>query len=330
MGGKVEEEEEARERPRCRRRQRDPCNKEIGDTECNDESDGANGSENKNDDGPNHEALSDITIDSFRQGERTAEKPRSVVGLYTRIIIANSKRKALARLASDNRLGGCVKIGWPGVIIVEGSALSCRLFVDKVTSWRWQHLSVRAEERKEIPSGDDLDSNGQLPREFIKLGEDDMSEMAKYCREAGLEHMLFVCLKIFDKKISDNEAKETDAMANHPNAIHTRRFSHGALVQVDHINDRRRYRKSLQNIYKSAGCSFFVRIVPRQRHPLLARQFSSDYAGIEGVYNVLKRWRTNRVDVDARNKPCVERMMTVLMEGGVRGNKRIINQCARK
>jgi hypothetical protein len=86
---------------------------------------------------------------------------------------------------------------------------------------------VRAEERKEIPSGDDLDSNGQLPREFIKLGEDDMSEMAKYCREAGLEHMLFVCLKIFDKKISDNEAKETDAMANHPNAIHTRRFSHG-------------------------------------------------------------------------------------------------------
>ena len=91
---------------------------------------------------------------------------------------------------------------------------------------------MRAEERKEIPSGDDLDSNGQLPREFIKLGEDDMSEMAKYCREAGLEHMLFVCLKIFDKKISDNEAKETDAMANHPNAIHTRRFSHGALVQV--------------------------------------------------------------------------------------------------
>ena len=52
----------------------------------------------------------------------------------------------------------------------------------------------------EIPSDNDLDSNGQLPREFIKLGEDDMSELAKYCREAGLEHMLFVCLEIFDKK----------------------------------------------------------------------------------------------------------------------------------
>ena len=117
-----------------------------------------------------------------------------------------------------------MKIGWPGVIIVEGSKSSCRLFVDNVTSWRWQHLSVRAEERMEIPSNDDLDSNGQLPREFIKLGEDHMLEMAKYCWEAGLEHMFFVCLKIFDKKISDNEAKETDAMANHPNAIHTQRF----------------------------------------------------------------------------------------------------------
>ena len=155
-----------------------------------------------------------------------------------------------------------MKIGWPGVIIVKGSKLSCRLFVDKVTSWRWQHLSVRAEERMEIPSNNDLDSNGQLSREFIKLGEDDMSEMAKYCREAGLEHMFFVRLKILDKKISDNEAKETDAMANHPNVIHTQRFSHGALVQVNHMNDRRRYRKLLQNICKSAGCLFFVRHCP--------------------------------------------------------------------
>jgi len=166
-----------------------------------------------------------------------------------------------------------VKIGWPGVIILEGSESSCRFFVDKVTSWRWQHLSVRAEERMEIPSDDDLDSNGQLPREFIKLGEDHMLEMAKYCREAGLEHMFFVCLKIFDKKISDNEAKETDAMANHPNAIHTQRFSHCALVQVNHMNDRRLYRKSLQNICKSAGCSFFIRHCPATtasaRHPTI-------------------------------------------------------------
>ncbi len=243
--------------------------------------------------------------------------------IHSHHIIANSKRKAIARLASDNRLGGCVKIGWPGVIVVEGSESSCRLFVDEVTSWRWQHLSVRAEERMEIPSDDDLDSNRQLPREFIELGEDDMSKMAKYCREAGLEHMFFACLKISDKKISDNEAKGTDAMADHPNAIHARRFSHGALVQVDHMNDRGRYRKSLQNICESAGCSFFVRHCPATSasapRPTILIGLCGD---IVGVKNVLKRWRNNRVDVDARNKPCLERMMTVLMEGGVRGTIR--------
>ena len=182
---------------------------------------------------------------------------------------------------------------------------------------------MRAKEQMEIPSNNDLDLNRQLLREFIKLGEEYMSKMAKYCREAGLEHMFFACLKIFDKKISDNEAKETDAMANHPSAIHTRRFLHCALVQVDHMNDRRRYQKLLQNMCKSAGCSFFVRhchaTTASAPRPTILIGLCGD---IEGVKNVLKRWRTNRVDIDARNKPCLERMMTVLMEGGVRGTIR--------
>jgi len=39
----------------------------------------------------------------------------------------------------------------------------------------------------------------------------------------------------------------------------------------------------------------------------------------DGVKNVLKQWRTSRVDVNSKNKPCLERVMTILMEGVVVG-----------
>ena len=37
----------------------------------------------------------------------------------------------------------------------------------------------------------------------------------------------------------------------------------------------------------------------------------------DGVKQVLKRWRTSRVDVDLRNKPCLEQMMTIVEEGNL-------------
>ena len=89
------------------------------------------------------------------------------------------------------------------------------------------------------------------------------------------------------------------------------------------MNDRRRYQKSLQNIYKSKGCLFFIRrclttsaFTPR---PTMFNGLCGD--GGE-VGNVLKQWRAYRVDVDAKNKSCLELMMTVLMEGAVHGTIR--------
>ena len=32
---------------------------------------------------------------------------------------------------------------------------------------------------------------------------------------------------------------------------------------------------------------------------------------------VMKLWRTSRVDIDAKNKPCLERMMTMVEEGEI-------------
>ena len=61
---------------------------------------------------------------------------------------------------------------------------------------------------------------------------------------------------------------------------------------------------------------------------MLLKQFRLDneasgrpviYVGIFGdrdpVKQVMKLWRTSHVDVNSRNKPCLERMMTLVEEG---------------
>lgn len=45
----------------------------------------------------------------------------------------------------------------------------------------------------------------------------------------------------------------------------------------------------------------------------------------ESVHNMLKRWRTSRVDVDRRGKPCLERQVSLLFEGPLE-RRRIIER----
>ena len=67
--------------------------------------------------------------------------------IYSHHIIANSKRRDLANLASQYKLGGYLKIGWPGMILIEGSESSCQSFVNEIKRWRWQQLQLRGEEQ---------------------------------------------------------------------------------------------------------------------------------------------------------------------------------------
>ena len=55
------------------------------------------------------------------------------------------------------------------------------------------------------------------------------------------------------------------------------------------------------------------------KNPRHATIFVGVIGDKDGVKNVLKQWRTSRVDVNSKNKPCLERMMTILMEGVVVG-----------
>ena len=289
--------------------------------------------------------------------------------IYSHHIISSTKRKDLLRLAKQYNLGGYAKIGWPGIVIIEGQESYCQLFVNEIKSWRWQHLSVRYEEQGEEQYCCDDDGlplqsrHRKLPIDFIELGEEEddsssMSKLAQYCRDAGLEHMFLACLKLSpanDKKSQttttttkmvrkDGMEHETTATPTNVTTTMTTTMinnnlkapSYGVLVQVDHMNDRKRYQRSLQSICDSNKCLFFIRrcltttasaaaastttlLATGIKHPRHATIFVGVIGDKDGVRNVLKQWRTSRVDVNSKNKPCLERMMTILMEGVVVG-----------
>ena len=239
--------------------------------------------------------------------------------IYSHHIIANSKRRDLANLASQYKLGGYLKIGWPGMILIEGSESSCQSFVNEIKRWRWQQLQVRAEEQKVITLEEDMDSNRRLPMQFVELGENDMSRLASYCREAELEHLFLMCLKISgdnpsstfngdDVASCDGTGKRGEGWSNNG------ALNYGMLVHVDHMNDGKRYRNWLRTTCRERECSVLIRqyfCSTNKTRPII-------YVGVFGtkcnVKQVMKQWRTSHVDVDSKNKPCLERMMSVLEE----------------
>lgn len=89
-----------------------------------------------------------------------------------------------------------MKVGWPGVIVVEGEEGSCEDFVCTLRGWRWKHLAVRGEETMTVPGGRTLDQERLLPLPLEELGEKDgVSALAKRCREAGLGELFSTLLR---------------------------------------------------------------------------------------------------------------------------------------
>ena len=234
--------------------------------------------------------------------------------IYSHHIIAKSKRRGLSQLASQYKLGGFAKIGWPGVILIEGSETNCQLFVDEIKRWRWQNLQVRGEEKLAIREGEDMESHRKLPLQFEEIGEDGMSLLASKCREAKMEHLFLTCMKISDHRTTDDEG---EANVN----MNESEESYGTLVHVDHMNDSKKYRKWLKKTCQSQGCLLLIRQcrLGRQADTGNINRLTNVYVGIFGnrdsVKQVMKQWRTSRVDVDSKSKPCLERLMTVVEEG---------------
>ena len=244
------------------------------------------------------------TVD--RDQDELKPKPEIALGrrlIHSHHIIAQSKRKAIVALADQYNVGGYAKIGWPGVIVIEGEERDCIAYVDAIRTMRWQHLVVRGEEQVPVTSIEELGKTRVLPKKMHEIG-DKMSDIAELCKEAGLEELFLTSMKIYSKKESlDTETSKDSNQSS----------TYGVLCHVDHMNDGKGYRKWLRRAASASGCTLLIKTCNGDtKKPVIIVAILGDE---HDVKRVLKRWRTSRVDVDGSGKPCLERMMTVLTEG---------------
>jgi hypothetical protein len=225
------------------------------------------------------------------QNRNTAPSLQPVLGrrlVYSHHLISKTKRADIKDLASHYGLTGYMKIGWPGIILIEGGEENCNQFYDDIRKWAWKYLVVRGEQQEE---------NGI--RKFSSFIEtEDMSIVAQHCRQVGLEALFKTSMKVYDNQDEGDDVEEQELW--------------GTLVLVDHMNDGKQYRKWLRKTSRQLDCLLFIQqcYLDYTRKPLII-------VGVVGktVSEFMKRWRTSRVDVDSKGRPCLERQMTVIIDG---------------
>jgi len=241
--------------------------------------------------------------------------------IYSHHIISKTKRANMKQLASQYQLTGYVKIGWPGIIVLEGAEEHCQEFYEEIKSWAWKYLVVRGEQQETVSknNGRTLDSC----RKFLSFQEtSDMKVVAEHCKQVGLESLFRTSMKIYDnaQDAAATDTNESTSTNTNTNTSASTSSLYGILVWVDHMNDGKGYRKWLRKTALQTDVSVLV----KQCHP--HHDFTKRpviFVVIVGpstdVSSFMKRWRTSRVDVDSKGKPCLERCMTILHEGIIEG-----------
>ena len=230
--------------------------------------------------------------------------------IYSHHIISKIKRADMKQLANkEYKLTGYLKIGWPGLIVLEGREEDCIAFYDVIRRWNWQYLVVRGEQQEAVCNRSGVDELRKFDS-FVEV--DDMSVVADHCRRVGLEALFLTSMKVYANESSDDQVGNPSGNISGSDALF------GALVHVDHMNAPKSYRKWLRKTSNAVGCLL-----------LLIKQFhvKQDYSGRPTILvavvtddqsvksDFFKRWRTSKVDVDAKGRPCLERQMTILSEG---------------
>ncbi|KAG1700345.1 hypothetical protein DVH05_012146 [Phytophthora capsici] len=141
------------------------------------------------------------------------ETPERVLGrraIYFHHIIASNKRRVVKEWARELQLGGFSKIGWPGVVIVEGAESNVQEYVRRLQHLRWKQITVRGEQTEEVneTSTQDIDSLRRLPCTFHEFPENGMSDLAAACQVAGLEELFLTTMKIYGRS-EDKEKRES-------------------------------------------------------------------------------------------------------------------------
>ena len=99
-------------------------------------------------------------------------------------------------------LGGFAKIGWPGVVVVEGEEGACAAYVSSLQRLRWKQMVVRGEQQVEGRAGQSLDELRALPRGMQEFPDDGMSAMALACKRCGVHELFLTAMQIYCTKKS--------------------------------------------------------------------------------------------------------------------------------
>ena len=249
--------------------------------------------------------------------------------IYSHHIISKIKRRDIRDLAKQYNLTGYVKIGWPGIIIVEGLENDCIAFYDVIRRWAWQYLVVRGEQQEQltpsIASGNTSTNDDvallESHRKFRTFEEvDDMSIVAQHCREVGLEALFQTSMKVYSQGDGESITEVSNLGAEEVSPWY------GALVHVDHMNNGRAYRKWLRKASRETCCYLLIRQYDAHNSDCNGTQITKNSTIITvgivaeertNVAHFLKRWRTSKVDVDSSGKPCLERKLSILVEGAI-------------
>ena len=134
--------------------------------------------------------------------------------IFSHHIINTNKRKFIIDLAKQYQLGGYMKIGWPGIILLEGEEHRCLDFWNEIRRSRWQYLTTRHEESFEVKDINELNHKRKFgyPCEFHELGKNDMSILAQYCRTAGLEYLFLSAINMSSTSSSTLSSSTCDTL----------------------------------------------------------------------------------------------------------------------
>ncbi|KAF7458114.1 putative RWD domain-containing protein [Cryptosporidium felis] len=124
---------------------------------------------------------------------------------YSHHIRSKIKRKLIVEWARELYIGGYCKIGYPGIIIVEGPEECCLEYTRRLQRLQWKHFVVRGEIVTEVrfPSCKDyknaLNSLRILPSSMVELPPEHMKILARICEELGIKDLFLTTMKIYPK-----------------------------------------------------------------------------------------------------------------------------------
>eukprot|EP00747_Dinoflagellata_sp_TGD_P079765 gnl/TRDRNA2_/TRDRNA2_160631_c0_seq2.p1 gnl/TRDRNA2_/TRDRNA2_160631_c0~~gnl/TRDRNA2_/TRDRNA2_160631_c0_seq2.p1 ORF type:complete len:345 (+),score=91.85 gnl/TRDRNA2_/TRDRNA2_160631_c0_seq2:56-1090(+) len=114
---------------------------------------------------------------------------------FSHHIIAECKLEVIREWAAQLRLGVLMKIGWPGVLVIEGDERAVVAYVDALSALPWRYFKVRGARLVEGYPDQCVDDFRLLPIAVEEFGEDlKIDVLEARCQELGVLDLYSACI----------------------------------------------------------------------------------------------------------------------------------------